>query len=172
MTEWWGSRARNQKIAGAIPRRVKWRCVLGQGISPYLPRSECPCTYCKSLWIRASDKCNVKDNTHTHNNRIVTEIISCIYVWHACGWDIVNIFTFLTLSLFRHRKKTTWTALHGYNGIATVKRRILHNMLAGTGNLNWFGAELHWGVCVWGCVYLCMSVCVWWELPLVQMDDD
>ena len=26
-------------------------------ISPYLPRGECPCTYCKSLWIRASAKC-------------------------------------------------------------------------------------------------------------------
>ena len=40
----------NQKVAGYLC------CVLGQGTSPYLPRGECPCTYCKSLWIRASAK--------------------------------------------------------------------------------------------------------------------
>ena len=39
----------------------KLRCVLGQGTSPYLPRGNVPCTYCKSLWIRASAKwINVK----------------------------------------------------------------------------------------------------------------
>ena len=26
----------NQKVAGSIPGRENWRCVLGQGTSPYL----------------------------------------------------------------------------------------------------------------------------------------
>ena len=56
MAERWGSRASNQKVAGLIPCCAKWRCVLGKGTSPYLPRGECPCTYCESLWIRASAK--------------------------------------------------------------------------------------------------------------------
>ena len=51
-----GNRAVNQKVAGSIPDRAKGRCVLRQGTSPYLPRGERPCTYCKSLWIRASAK--------------------------------------------------------------------------------------------------------------------
>ena len=62
MAERWGSRASNQKVTGSIPRCVKWCCVLGQGTSPYLSRGECPCTYCKLLWIRASAKC--KFNNH------------------------------------------------------------------------------------------------------------
>ena len=56
MAERLGSRAINHKVVGSIPGCAKWRCVLGQGTSPYLPRGECPCTYCKSLWIRASAK--------------------------------------------------------------------------------------------------------------------
>ena len=60
MAERWGSRAGNQKVAGSISCRAKWCCVLGQGTSPYLPRGECPCTYCKSLWIRASAKWQCK----------------------------------------------------------------------------------------------------------------
>ena len=51
MAERWGSRASNQKVAGSIPLRAKWCCVLGQDTSPYLPRGAC-----KSLWIRASAK--------------------------------------------------------------------------------------------------------------------
>ena len=51
-----GNRASNQKVASSIPGRAKWRCVLEKGTSPYLPRGECPCTYCKSLWIRVSAK--------------------------------------------------------------------------------------------------------------------
>ena len=54
-----GSRAINQKVIGSIPGHAKLHCVLGQGTSPYLPWGECPCTYCKTLWIRASAKCNV-----------------------------------------------------------------------------------------------------------------
>ena len=49
-------RASNLKVASSIPGRYTWRCVLGQGTSPHLPRGECPCTYCKSLWKRASAK--------------------------------------------------------------------------------------------------------------------
>ena len=48
-----GNRDSNQKVTGSIPVCEKLRCVLGQGTSPYL---ECPCTYCKSLWIRVSAK--------------------------------------------------------------------------------------------------------------------
>ena len=51
-----GNWAINQEVASSIPGRAKLCCVLGQGTSPYLPRGECPCTYCKSLWIRASAK--------------------------------------------------------------------------------------------------------------------
>ena len=57
MAERLGSWAFNQKVVGSISGRAILRCVLGQGTSPYLPRGECPCTYCKSLWIRASAKC-------------------------------------------------------------------------------------------------------------------
>ena len=46
-----GNRDSNQKVVGSCPGHAKWRCVLGQGTSPYFPRGECPCTYCKSLWI-------------------------------------------------------------------------------------------------------------------------
>ena len=56
MAERLGNRAINQKDAGLIPGRAKWCCVLGQDTSPYLPQVECPCTYCKSLWITASAK--------------------------------------------------------------------------------------------------------------------
>ena len=38
MAEWLGNRAINQKVAGSFPSRANWRCVLGQGTSPYLPR--------------------------------------------------------------------------------------------------------------------------------------
>ena len=55
VAERWGNRASNQKIASSIPGCVRWRCVLGQG-TLYLPWGECPCTYCKSLWVRASAK--------------------------------------------------------------------------------------------------------------------
>ena len=56
MAERLGNRAINKKVAGSIPGREKWLCVLGQGTSPCLPRGELPCTYCKSLWIRKSAK--------------------------------------------------------------------------------------------------------------------
>ena len=55
MAEWLGRRTINQKVVGSIPGRAKWR-VLGQSTSPYLLRGEHSCTYCKSLWIRASAK--------------------------------------------------------------------------------------------------------------------
>ena len=46
-----------RRLLVRFPDRAKWRCVLGQDASPYLPQGECPCTYCKWLWIRASAKC-------------------------------------------------------------------------------------------------------------------
>ena len=54
----WGSRASNPKVAGSIPRRAQNDVVsLGKALHPtYLGGGECPCIYCKSLWIRASAK--------------------------------------------------------------------------------------------------------------------
>ena len=61
----------------------KWR-VLGQGTSPYLPQGECPCSYCKSLWIRTSDKwLNLDVYIHTHIERD----------WNECDASV----SFLTL---------------------------------------------------------------------------
>ena len=37
-----GDRASNLKVASSIPVRAKWRCVLGQGTLPYLPRGTVP----------------------------------------------------------------------------------------------------------------------------------
>ena len=37
-----GNQASNQKVAGSIPGCGKLYCVLGQGISPYLPRGNVP----------------------------------------------------------------------------------------------------------------------------------
>ena len=74
MAERLGSRAINQKIVGLIPGHAKLRCVLGQGTSPYLPRGECPCTYCKLLWIRASAKCK---HTLTSKNECVIAQMFC-----------------------------------------------------------------------------------------------
>ena len=51
----------NQKVAGSIPGHVKLRCGLGQGTSPYLPWWDCTCTYCMSLWISVSCKCNLSN---------------------------------------------------------------------------------------------------------------
>ena len=53
MAERLGNQASNQKVAGSIPGCAKLCCVLGQGTCL---GGECPCTYCKSLWIRASAK--------------------------------------------------------------------------------------------------------------------
>ena len=53
-------RASNLNVATSIPGRCTWRCVLGQGTPPYLPRGECLCIYWKSLWIRVSKWLNVK----------------------------------------------------------------------------------------------------------------
>ena len=49
-----GSRASNQKVNGS--NQAVTNDVVSLGVSPYLPRGECRCTYCKSLWIRVSAK--------------------------------------------------------------------------------------------------------------------
>ena len=56
MAERLGSRAINQKVPGSLPGRAKMTLCPWQGTSPYLPQGECPCTYCKLLWLRASAK--------------------------------------------------------------------------------------------------------------------
>ena len=56
MAEQLGSRTIYQKVVGSTTGCAKWRCVLGQRTSLYLPRGECPCTCCKSLWKRESAK--------------------------------------------------------------------------------------------------------------------
>ena len=51
-----GNRAINQKVAGSIPRAVTNYVVsLGKALHPTC-LGECPCTYSKSFWIRASAK--------------------------------------------------------------------------------------------------------------------
>ena len=42
MAERLGNRASNQRVAGSIPGRAKWRCVLGQGTLPNLPQGNVP----------------------------------------------------------------------------------------------------------------------------------
>ena len=75
MAERLGNWASNQKVAGSIPGRDKGCCDLGQGTSCYLPRRECPCTYCKSLWIRASAKwLNVQRITHLSANSQMNKV--------------------------------------------------------------------------------------------------
>ena len=46
-----GNRATNQKVAGLIPGRVMKLCPWTTHFT-LLTTGECPCTYCKSLWIR------------------------------------------------------------------------------------------------------------------------
>ena len=83
MAERSGNRAINQKIAGSIPGREKLHCVLGQGTSPYLPQGECPCTYCKSLWIRASAKwLNVSRARHF---AAIYGALQPVCPWHTVG---------------------------------------------------------------------------------------
>ena len=74
MAERLRNRAITQKVAGSIPGRAKWRCVLGQGTSPYLPWGECPCTYCQSLWIRTPAKRKCRDKPWITYQATVTEI--------------------------------------------------------------------------------------------------
>ena len=60
--------------------RAKWHCVLEQGTSPYFPLGKCPCTYCKSLWIRASAKW-----IHVNVNVIFSKY--SLETWrHICAW--------------------------------------------------------------------------------------
>ena len=42
MAERLGIRTINQKVVGLIPGCARWRCVLGHGTSPYLPRGNVP----------------------------------------------------------------------------------------------------------------------------------
>ena len=49
-----GNRASNLKVASSIPGCAKWRPWARH--FTLLALGECPCTYCKSLWIRASAK--------------------------------------------------------------------------------------------------------------------
>ena len=77
VAEWVEHRACNLKVASSIPGWCTWRCVPGQGTSPYLPRGECPCTYCKSLWVRASAKwLNVTGYFSTDPNYYPTSLVS------------------------------------------------------------------------------------------------
>ena len=52
MAEWLGNQASNQKVAGSIPAVRNDVVSLGT----LLALVECPCTYCKLLWIRVSPK--------------------------------------------------------------------------------------------------------------------
>ena len=49
-----GIRAINQKVVGSIPRPCKMTLCPWARHFTLLVSVECPCTYCKSLWIRVS----------------------------------------------------------------------------------------------------------------------
>ena len=51
-----GNRAGNPKAAGSIPGRANDVVSLGKALHPTCLGGECPCTDCKSLWIRVSAK--------------------------------------------------------------------------------------------------------------------
>ena len=84
MAERLGNQAINHKLVGLSPGCAKLCSVLGQGTSPYLPRWECPCNYCKSLWIRMSAKClNV--------NVFITGFV--IKIKYSCPSELLDIGT-------------------------------------------------------------------------------
>ena len=84
-----GNRAINQKVASLIPGRAKWRCVLGQGTLPCLPRGEFPCTYWLALWIRESAKwLNVNKKYWRH---ITHTVHSLIWLWIVGLLNILKI---------------------------------------------------------------------------------
>ena len=58
MAERLGNQAINQKVAGLIPAVPNDVVSLGKALHPvtHLLRGECPCIYCKLLWIRVSAK--------------------------------------------------------------------------------------------------------------------
>ena len=56
MAELLGNRASNQKVTGSIPGRAKLMLCPWARHFTLLASGECPCTYCKSLWIRVSAK--------------------------------------------------------------------------------------------------------------------
>ena len=51
MAERLGNRAINQKVTGSCPAVQKDVVSLGKALHPTCLGGECPCTYCKSLWI-------------------------------------------------------------------------------------------------------------------------
>ena len=55
MAERLGNQAINQKVAGTILAVHNDVVSLGKALHPTCP-GECPCTYCKLFWIRASAK--------------------------------------------------------------------------------------------------------------------
>ena len=57
MAERLGNRASNQKVARSFAGCANY-VVSCKALHPTC-LGECPCTYCKLLWIRASTKCNV-----------------------------------------------------------------------------------------------------------------
>ena len=87
MAERLWNRATNHKVAGSILSHAKLRCVLGQGTSPYLPRGECPCTYCKSLWIRASAKCKCLRPGDPVKRRVLLLLPLCELELGYLGYD-------------------------------------------------------------------------------------
>ena len=64
MAERLGNQASNQKVAGSIPSRANDVMSFGKALHPTCLKGECPCTYCKSLWKRASAKRHVNVNVH------------------------------------------------------------------------------------------------------------
>ena len=53
MAERLGNRTINKEVVGLIPGHAMTLCLWARHFT-LLASGECPCTYCKSLWIRAS----------------------------------------------------------------------------------------------------------------------
>ena len=53
MAEWLGNRAINEKVAGSIPGSAEITLCPWARHFTLLASGACPCTYCKSQWIRS-----------------------------------------------------------------------------------------------------------------------
>ena len=138
MAERLGSRVISQKVVGSIPGRAKLHCVIGQGTSPYLPRGECPCSYYKSLWMRASAKwlnVNVCMYMNCGEHRSKQDI----------GWN--------TMGKTPESQCAPWRCIHIPWQWALFRREHLGNIYspATVGLVD---------VLLWTCVSVCACVCV------------
>ena len=85
MAERLGNCAINQKVSGLIPGHAKVlhpTCLVGV----------CPCTYCKSLWIRVSAKCKCKlVLVGSHLVQIRVNVVCRAVLWRRVALLVVQL---------------------------------------------------------------------------------